>query len=69
MGAVGAFDVSVTVGGELQILVVGLRRLEGMIFGPVLQRCEGCDDLVGVDPLRTDRAKERGPAFHRSTFG
>jgi hypothetical protein len=49
MGAVGAFGVSVTVGGELQILVLGLRRLEPVVLGPALQRRQRGRDLVGVD--------------------
>jgi hypothetical protein len=50
MGAVGAFGVRATVGGELQISIVGFRRREAAVFGPVLQRCRGCHDFVGVDP-------------------
>ena len=62
MGAVAAVGLRATVGAELQILVVRFRRLQATIFGPVLQRCEGCQDLGGVDLHAS--IKRRNAALH-----
>ncbi|MDT5055279.1 MAG: hypothetical protein QOF66_3645 [Mycobacterium sp.] len=50
MGAVGALGVGVAAGGELQLFVLGLRRLESMVLGPAPQRRQRGRDLVGVNP-------------------